>query len=68
MFIALFSAGVDQCCAFNQPRKVYGYAEPKPFCWAKPVCFDFTLSNFSVKDQILSTAGDPLRAMGLQAF
>jgi hypothetical protein len=29
---------------------------PKPFCWAKPACFDFSSSNFNFHGHILSTA------------
>jgi hypothetical protein len=36
------------------------YAEPKPFCWAKPARFDFSSSNCNLQDSILSTAGDAL--------
>jgi hypothetical protein len=32
---------------------------PKPFCWAKPTCFD--LSNFNLQGHILSTNGVALR-------
>jgi hypothetical protein len=35
--------------------------EWKPICWAKPAHFDFSSSNFTVQDQILSTAGDALK-------
>jgi len=28
------------------------------FCWAKLVCFDFSSSNFTMQDHVLSTAGE----------
>jgi hypothetical protein len=31
------------------------------FCWSKPACFDFSSSNFTLHDQVRSTAGDALR-------
>jgi hypothetical protein len=30
---------------------------PKPFCWAKLACFNFSLSNFNLQGHILSTCG-----------
>jgi hypothetical protein len=36
------------------------YAGPKPFCWAKPACFDFSSCNFNVQGHVLSAAGDAL--------
>jgi len=33
---------------FTRHRKLYYYAEPKPFSWAKPTCFDFSSSDFTV--------------------
>jgi len=43
IFITLFSAGAQHCCAFYQPRQsICTYAVPKPFSWAKPACFDFS--------------------------
>jgi hypothetical protein len=42
--------------------KLYNYAETKPFSWAKPAYFDFSSSNFTVQDHILSTAGDTLKS------
>jgi len=60
-FITLFSAGAQCYWAIYQPPQLVHYAEPKPFSWAKPAaCFDFSSSNFSVQDLILSTAGDAL--------
>jgi len=35
---------------------------PKPICWAKPACFDFSLSNFHWQGYVLSTGGIALRA------
>jgi hypothetical protein len=29
-------------------QKLCTYAEPQPISWAKPVCFDFSSSNFKV--------------------
>jgi hypothetical protein len=43
---------------FTNHRKLWDYAEPKPFSSPKPVYFDFSSSNFTVQDHILSTAGD----------
>ncbi len=39
IFITLFSAGA------TSHRKLFNYVEPKPFSWAKPAYFDFSLSN-----------------------
>ncbi len=44
-------------CTATQAEPCY-YAEPKPFSWGKPACFDFSSSNFNVHCHILSTAGD----------
>jgi len=44
-------------CTATQAEPCY-YAEPKPFSWGKPACFDFSSSNVTVQDHILSTAGD----------
>jgi hypothetical protein len=42
-------------------RKQGNHAGPKPFSWAKIGIFSlFSSSNFSVQDNILSTAGDAL--------
>ncbi len=38
IFAAPFTSNHEQC----------KYAEPKPFCWAKPACFDFSSSNCAV--------------------
>jgi hypothetical protein len=43
---------------FTSHRKLWDYAEPKPFSSAKPVYFNFSSSNFTVQDHILSTGGD----------
>ncbi len=45
---------------FTSLSKLCKYAGPKPFCWAKPACFDFSSCNFNVRDHVLSTAGDAL--------
>jgi hypothetical protein len=41
--------------------KLCNNAEPKPYSWTKPAHFDFSASNFTVQDHILSIAGDGLR-------
>ncbi len=55
----IFSAGAHSAAA---PRTSHGnlpnYAEPKPFCWIKPVHVRFSSSIFTVQDHILSTSGD----------
>jgi hypothetical protein len=33
-------------------RKLWNYAEPKPFSWAKPAHFDFSSSNCTLQDHI----------------
>jgi hypothetical protein len=47
------------------PRTSHGtlrnYTEPKPISWVKPVQVEFSSSNFTVQDHILSTAGDALK-------
>ncbi len=35
-------------------------AGPKPFCWAKLTCFDFSSSNFHLQGHIMSTCGSSL--------
>jgi hypothetical protein len=45
---------------FTSHSKVCNYANPEPFSWAKPSYFEFSSSNFTVQDDILSTAGDAL--------
>ncbi len=42
---------------FTSHRKLYTFAEPKPFSSVKPTYFDFSSANFIVQDHILSTAG-----------
>jgi len=37
------------------------YDDVEPFSWAKPACFDFSSSNFTMQGHIVSTAGDALR-------
>ncbi len=39
-------------------------AGPKPFCWAKLTCSDFSSSEFNLQGHILSTAGVALRHLG----
>jgi len=55
IYITLFSAGVQHCCAFYQPT------QSVQFCWAKPAYFNFSSSILTVQDHILSSAGDALR-------
>jgi hypothetical protein len=47
------------------PRTSHGnmrnYTEPKPISWVKPVQVEFSSSNFTVQDHILSTGGDALK-------
>jgi hypothetical protein len=41
---------------FTSHRKLCAnYAMIKPFSWAKPACFDFSSSNFTVQYHMLST-------------
>ncbi len=48
---------------FTSHGKLYNYSKPKQFFWAKLACFNFSSSNFTVHDHILSTAGDALRSL-----
>ncbi len=41
---------------FTSLNKLCTTGLPKPFCWAKPACFDFSSSNFNFHGHILSTA------------
>jgi hypothetical protein len=43
--------------------KLCNYAESKTFSWAKLAYCDFSSSNFTVHDHILSTAGHALRSL-----
>jgi hypothetical protein len=45
------------CCA------LYKNAGPKPFCWAKRACIDFSSSNFNLQIQTLSTCGVALSVL-----
>jgi hypothetical protein len=56
------SVGVRLCCAFYQPHH-FSKVGPKPFCWAKLACFDFSSSNFHLFGHILSTSWAALRAL-----
>jgi hypothetical protein len=42
---------------FTSLSKLGKNAKPKPFCWTKPVCFDFSSSNFRLLGHIPSTSG-----------
>ncbi len=45
----------------RHPKMCLSLAEPKECCsWPKPACFDFSSSNFTLQNHILSTAGDAL--------
>jgi hypothetical protein len=46
---------------FTSLSKLCKNAGPKPFCCAKPACFDFTSSNFNLQGHILNTSGVALR-------
>jgi hypothetical protein len=49
-----------QVLGFTMPftsLKLCKNAGLKPFCRAKPACFDFSLSNFNLQGHILSTRG-----------
>jgi hypothetical protein len=50
-------AGVRLCCAFYQLSKLCKNPGPKPFCWAKLACMDFSSANFNMQGHILSTSG-----------
>ncbi len=54
------TVGVRLCCAFHQPHH-FSNVGPKPFCWAKLACFDFSSSNFLLFGHILSTSWAALR-------
>jgi hypothetical protein len=43
---------------FTSHLKLFNYVQPKPFSWAKPTYFDFSLANCTLEDHILSTIGD----------
>lgn len=43
-------------------------ARPKPFCWAKPSCFDFSSLNFLLQGHRLSTGGVALRWLSQSAL
>jgi hypothetical protein len=60
IFIALFSAGAQRCGTIYQPINLYNYGEPKRSPGAKPAYFDFSSSNLTLEDHILSAAGDAL--------
>ncbi len=46
---------------FTSLIKLCTNAGPKPFCWAKLTCSDFSSSEFNLQGHILSTAGVALR-------
>ncbi len=48
---------------FTSQRKLSNYLERKPLSEAKPACSDFSSSNFTVHDHIVSTSGDALTHM-----
>jgi hypothetical protein len=43
------------CCAFSCLSKLCKNARPKPLCWAKLACLDFSSFNFHLQSHILST-------------
>jgi hypothetical protein len=43
------------CCAFSCLSKPCKNARPKPLCWDKLACLDFSSSNFHLQSHILST-------------
>jgi hypothetical protein len=46
---------------FTSLRKLCKIAGPKPFCWAKLACFDFSSSSFNLKGHTLITSGVAIR-------
>ncbi len=42
---------------FTSISKLCKNAGPKPFCWTKLACFEFSSSNFNLQGHILSTGG-----------
>jgi hypothetical protein len=48
---------------FTGFNKLCKNAGPKPFCWAKLVCFEFFSSNFTFQGHILSTNGVSLKPL-----
>jgi hypothetical protein len=50
-------SGVRLCCAFYQLSKLCKNPGPKPFCWAKLACMDFSSAEFNMQGHILSTSG-----------
>ncbi len=58
IYYTLLYAGAQRCWAFLPPaigKRCSYAAEPKLFSWAKPACFDFSSSNFTVQDHLWST-------------
>jgi hypothetical protein len=51
---------------FTSHHKLGNYAEPNPFSWAKHACFDFSSSNFTLQDRILSFFAVSLRLLVLK--
>jgi hypothetical protein len=49
---------------FTSLSRLCTNAGPKPFCWAKLTCSDFSSSEFNLQGHILSTAGVALRHLG----
>jgi hypothetical protein len=45
---------------FTSLSILYENAGPKPFCRAKPACFEFSLANFLLQGHTLSTDGAAL--------
>jgi hypothetical protein len=46
---------LDFAVQFTSLIKLCKNVVPKPFCSAKPACFDFSSSNFNLQGHILST-------------
>ncbi len=57
----LSSAGAQRCCTIYQPRQTVRIMQSQNHCLqAKLAYFDFSSSNFTMQDHVLSTAGDAL--------
>jgi hypothetical protein len=62
VFVTLISADAHRCRAFYQATAKYAIIlNQNYFASAKPAYFDFSSSNFTVQDQVLSPADDGLK-------
>jgi hypothetical protein len=69
VFMTLFSAGAHGCCAFYQATANSRIMlSQNHFAWAKPTYVEFSSSNFTVHDQVLSPAGDGLKHTSQEEF